>query len=128
MSDRSHFRIQNLKKQALIADKCLVAEGFSQRLFGLIGKKTMEPGEGLLFPRCNDIHMWFMSVPIDVVFLRAEQSDSGRKVYRVVSVRETVRPWRLLPLRDGRATDTLELTAGTVRRCQVEAGDELCIG
>ena len=120
--------VQSLKNQQLIADKCHVAECFLDRLRGLIGKARLEQGEAMLFPRCNDIHMWFMRIPIDVVFARAEKSaEGGKRVLRVTKVCESVKPWRLLPLRDGGATETLELPVGSIRRCDLHVGDELCI-
>ena len=121
------IRVQSLKNQALIADKCLVAECFFDRLRGLIGKTGLETGQGMLFPKCNDIHMWFMSIPIDVVFVRRERGSTGEDRWRVTSTHRTVRPWKLLPLRDGKASETLELPVGTIQRCDIRAGDELCI-
>ena len=119
--------IKSLKNQQLIADKCHVAESFLDRLRGLIGKSRLEPGAGLLFPKCNDIHMWFMSIPIDVVFARAEKSAGGNRILKVTRVVESVKPWKLLPLRDGRASETLELPVGTIQRCEIREGDELCL-
>ena len=109
-----------------VADRCELAESFLARLRGLIGRKSLEAGEGMLFPRCNDIHMWFMSIPIDVVFLKPGASGDGR-LHEVCSTREELRPWRALPVRDGSARDTLELPAGTVRKHKIAAGDILCI-
>jgi uncharacterized membrane protein (UPF0127 family) len=117
--------IKSFKNQALIADKCLVAESFSERLRGLIGRKSLEPGEGLLLPRCNDIHMWFMSMPIDVVFIRNERRPDGGVTHVVASVREQLKPWKFFPVRDWTAEDTLELPAGTVDRTGLRPGDEL---
>lgn len=118
------IRIRSLKNQALIADKCIVARSFLTRLRGLIGRKELPPGEAMLFPACNDIHMWFMSIPIDVVFLRREK---GSDRWRIISAHADVPAWRALPLRDGKASETLELPAGTIQRCGLAAGDELCI-
>jgi uncharacterized membrane protein (UPF0127 family) len=87
----------------------------------------LEPGQGMLFPRCNSIHMWFMRFPIDVVFLRAQKRADGSHTYVVSSVHEGVRAWRPHPLIDFGANDTLELPAGTVARCKIGSGDELCI-
>jgi uncharacterized membrane protein (UPF0127 family) len=71
--------------------------------------------------------MWFMLMPIDVVFLRVESAQGNeRKV--VTSARGDVRPWKLLPLFDGKAHETLELPAGSVARLGIVPGDELCIG
>ncbi len=99
-----------------------MAESFWSRLKGLIGKTHMEPGEGLLIPRCNDIHMWFMSVPLDVVFLKAFE-----KTWKVSSARENVPAWKLFPIHDWKAHATLELPVGTIHRCDLRAGDEVCL-
>jgi hypothetical protein len=116
--------IRSLKNQSLIAEKCNVANRFFSRLKGLIGTTCLKQGEGLLLSPCNDIHMWFMSIPIDVVFIARGEGDSS---WKVSSVHEDVRPWKALPLRDGKASATIELPAGTVRRCAIAKGDELCI-
>jgi uncharacterized membrane protein (UPF0127 family) len=120
-------RVQSLKNQSLIADKCIVANRFFARLKGLIGTSRLEPGEGLLISPCNDIHMWFMSMPIDVVFVRENRSADGHATHLVCSTREDLKPWKLLPVRDSSAAQTLELPAGTIRRCAIAAGDVLCI-
>ena len=120
-------RIELLKNQALIADMCFVAERFLDRLRGLIGKSGLESGHGMLFPKCNNIHMWFMKFPIDVVFLRREKTAQGTTKFKVTSVRENVRPWRPHPLLDWRASETLELPVGTIRRYAIGVGDEICI-
>ena len=115
--------VQCLKNQAWVAQRCFVAESFFSRFKGLIGTQIIPQGEGLLITRCNDIHMWFMSIPIDVVFIQ-KQND---QIYRVTSVYSEVPPWKALPLRDGNAHETLELPAHTISRCQIERGDLLCI-
>lgn len=140
-------KVLNIKNQSLLADRCLVAENFFDRLKGLLGVDSLESGQGLLLSPCNDIHMWFMKISIDVVFLkveinpgltskalacREEASLSSVKgaascVYRVTSFKKDVLPWRLLPLRDGHASQTLELSIGTIDRCDVREGDILCI-
>lgn len=122
---RIDLKVKSLKNQAFIADKCFVAERFFDRLIGLIGKRELAPGSGVLFPKCNNIHMWFMSIPIDVVFLRREKSADGSDVFRISSTHEKVKPWKVLPLFDLRATDTLELPTGTIARCLAQAGDEV---
>jgi uncharacterized membrane protein (UPF0127 family) len=88
----------------------------------------MDSGEALLFPRCNSIHMWFMQMPIDVIFLKTEISSDGKRIAKVVSVHSSVQPWKVLPLSCGAANETLELAAGTIQRTEVSVGDQLCIG
>ena len=104
-----------------------MAKSFVARLRGLIGRKAFRPGEAMLFPACNDIHMWFMSIPIDVVFLREEKCAEGARSWKISSAHSDVRPWKPLPLRDGRAHSTLELPAGTIRKLGLAAGDAVCI-
>jgi uncharacterized membrane protein (UPF0127 family) len=122
-------RVQSVKNSLWIADQCLVADSFLTRLKGLIGRKLLNEGEGLLLIPCNDIHMWFMSLPIDAVFLvelKSKQLGDSKKM-RVCSVKKDFKPWSLLPVRDRSATTTLELPRGTIDRCDVCPGDELCI-
>ena len=54
---------------------------------GLLGRKALEDGEGLLLPRCSSIHMFFMLFPIDVVYLDAE-----KRVRKIVA---RLLPWRI---------------------------------
>lgn len=115
----SFSRIQNKKNELLLAERCYLAHSFIARLKGLIGTSELRSGEGLWLQPCNDIHMWFMSIPIDVVFIN--------KHYQVTSIQPNLRPWRIFPVRDWKASITLELPVGTIDRCQVQPGDQLCI-
>jgi len=119
-------RIHSLKNQAVIADKCHVADSFVSRFMGLMGKSGLEAGEGIWLRPCNSIHMWFMRFPIDVVFVRSEERTDGSVVMKVCSVHESVAPWRPFPIWDSKAREALELPAGTIRRVGVASGDELC--
>ena len=80
-----------------------VAEGFFARARGLIGRPPPPPGEGLLIPHCNAIHTFFMSYPIDAVFLDKE----GRAVKTV----RNIRPWRPFVWGGFRARQVLETAA-----------------
>jgi uncharacterized membrane protein (UPF0127 family) len=50
-----------------------------------------------------------------------------RSRWKVTSVHRGVRPWKALPLRDGKASDTIELPVGTIQQHDITPGDELCI-
>jgi uncharacterized membrane protein (UPF0127 family) len=121
------IRIRSVKNNSWIAEECSVANSFLSRLIGLMGRSVLDPGQGLLLSPCNEIHMWFMKIPIDVVFL-TRTLDSQSNQVEVTSVRENLRPWRFLPIRDGKAWQTLELPVGTIQRCHIQKGDPLCIG
>lgn len=45
----------------------VIASSFLKRLFGLMGKKEID--YGMLFPKCNSIHTFFMKESIDVIGL-----------------------------------------------------------
>ena len=77
-----------------------VARTYFQRARGLIGRKTLRPGTGMLILRCNAIHTFFMAFPIDATFYDRQD--------RVVKVVRNIRPWRLLVWGGWRAVKVLE--------------------
>ncbi len=85
-----------------IAGRVSVADNWFSRFKGLMFRKTLPAGEGLLLKNCSAIHCCFMRFPIDVVYLDEEM--------RVVTV-ETVKPWRLGGIHPG-VKHVLELGAG----------------
>ncbi|MFT4065070.1 DUF192 domain-containing protein [Paraburkholderia sp.] len=87
------------------------------RLKGWIGRKSIAERDALLIQPCNSIHTWFMSAPIDVVFL-----DRHR---RVVGVRDNVGPRRLCM--HWRAAAALELQAGRSAALGLAPGVQLDI-
>jgi len=118
------YEVMVTKNTKTLAERCKKAVSFTDRLVGLIGKSDFPTGEGVWFPHCNDIHMWFMKMPIDVVFLR-EEKDSG--TYRVTRVVPGLKPWGILPTMSLKATDVIELPVGTIQKCEVKIGDQVCI-
>jgi len=80
-----------------------VAETFFQRTRGLIGRRDLPRGKGMLILRCNAIHTLFMRFPIDATFL-----DRNDRVVRVV---RGIRPWRFLVWGGWRAAKVLETAA-----------------
>lgn len=88
------------------------------RAWGLLGKSVLEMGEGLWIDPCNSIHMWFMRIPLDIVFLDRAQ--------RVVGLFEAVQPWRMIfPVKG--AHSALELPVGTIKASQTQLGHQLAV-
>lgn len=85
-----------------VCGDCRVADSFAARLRGLLGRRGLEAGEGLLIPRTSSVHTHFMRFAIDVVFLDADG--------RVGKIARGLRPWRFAGARG--AQDVLELPAG----------------
>jgi uncharacterized membrane protein (UPF0127 family) len=101
----------------VICERCTVADRALARLRGLLGRRDLPRGEGLLLRPSPSVHTWFMRFAIDVVFLDGD--------LRVLDARSDVRPWRMAGRRGTRAV--LELAAGEVRRRGVRAGDRLTL-
>jgi uncharacterized membrane protein (UPF0127 family) len=110
--------------QVCVAARLNFARSYFSRLKGLIGKKQFDFGEGLLFPKCNSIHMWMMSIPIDVVFLKSNAKNSE---WTILSVYPQLKPWKLFPVSDVKADDVLELPAGLIDSISLKKGEVLCI-
>ena len=89
----------------ILADRVTVARGLWRKGVGLMGRRFLHEGEGLLIPGCSSIHMFFMRIPLDVIFLDAER--------RVVKVHRQVKPWCLAFGGKG-ARDVLELAADAI--------------
>jgi uncharacterized protein len=100
---------------AIVCDRCRVAASPSSRLRGLLGKRGLEAGEGLLLRPASSIHTWFMRFPIDAVFVDADGT--------VVRIAGDLRPWRAAGRRGARAV--LELPAGECERHGLKPGDRL---
>jgi uncharacterized protein len=104
----------NLKgaRGQVVCQRCAVADRPLSRLRGLIGRRGLAPGEGLLLKPTPSIHTCLMRFPIDAVFLDAE--------LRILAVRPELRPWRFAGRRRTRAV--LELPGGEARRLGLEPG------
>ena len=88
-----------------IADQVALADSFFTRFRGLMLRKSLPAGQGLLLKNCSAIHCCFMQFPIDAVYLDGQM--------RIVGT-ETVKPWRLGGRFPG-ARHVLELPAGSSR-------------
>jgi uncharacterized membrane protein (UPF0127 family) len=84
---------------------------------GLLGRRELPEGEGILLRPAGSIHMFFMRFPIDAVFVDRE--------LRAIKVVGTLRPWRTASARGSKAV--LEVPAGTCERRGIVAGDELVL-
>ena len=92
-----------MKRTNILGVDAEVAERFTERLRGLIGRNGLESGKGMLIVRCNCIHTFFMRFPIDATFL-----DRNGEVVRTV---RNIRPWRPWVWGGWRAKSVLETAA-----------------
>lgn len=110
------FAVRN-ETGIVVCERCVLADRMLARMRGLLGRKELPAGEGMLITPESQVHTWFMRFPIDIVFLDAD--------YTVLGVRESVRPWRMAGCRGARAV--LELRAGTCARHAIRPGDRLSL-
>jgi uncharacterized membrane protein (UPF0127 family) len=108
--------VTNTTRGTFVAQRCLIARGIAQRIFGLHLLPRLQAGEGLLLPGATTIDTTFMGYPIDLVFL-----DGGGRVTRIVA---DMRPWRMVLSGSG-GHDCLELPAGAAAASQTQVGDVL---
>ena len=85
----------------ILGYRAKVARTFFERAKGLIGTKSLGPDEGMLILKCNAIHTFFMSFPIDAVFL-----DRHDRIVRRVN---GIPPWRPLVFGGFKAVKVLEV-------------------
>jgi|SRR5579875_2405732 len=109
-------RIINKSKATVVGDRITVANSFLTRLIGLMGRKSLAPGEGMLITPSSGVHTCWMRMKIDVVAL-----DKNKRVLRLG---HEVKPWRLSGLTLHTA-HVLELPAGQIRACGLEVGDQV---
>ncbi len=101
----------------VVCERCLVATRPLQRMRGLLGRRELPEGEGILLRRAGSIHTFFMRFPIDVVFLNGQQ--------RVLRVAADVPPWRALVQKGARSV--LELPAGEAARRGLVVGERVVV-
>ena len=116
MANRPYWLIKR-PDGTVACDRCVVADTAPTRIRGLLGRRQLEPGEGMLLRPANSVHMFFMRFAIDVVFVDRELA-----VRKIV---ERLRPWRMAGCLGAKAA--LELPAGTASRCGITVGEVLSL-
>jgi uncharacterized protein len=110
--------VYNKTKETFLAFRVNIADSILGRLIGLLGRRSLKPDSGVWIFPANSIHTIGMLFSFDVVMID--------KDFRVVSVKELVKPFRIV-LPKLRAESVIELPAHTIFRSRTEVGDELVI-
>lgn len=109
------MHIINKSNGILIGDKIKFADNFWTRLKGLLGRKGLDDGEGMLLYPCSAIHCWGMKFNIDAIFL-----DENKKV---LEIRKSMIPGSKASIKGARYV--LELGEGTIDKKMINIGDLL---
>lgn len=115
-------RVRNVTRGVDLGTRIEIAANPWRRFLGLMGKRALPNGGGLLIRPCNSIHMFFMRMPLDVIHCGASDPD-GDPVLRVLA---GIKPWRIGPIVRG-SKYVLELPAGAAAGTGTTAGDLLTI-
>jgi uncharacterized membrane protein (UPF0127 family)/CheY-like chemotaxis protein len=98
-----------------VCEHLTVANTHLRRMRGLLGRRSLPAGEGLLLRPERGIHTAFMRFTIDALFLDEDM--------QVIEIAAQLRPWRLAAARGANAV--LELAAGEAASRGVRVGDRL---
>lgn len=110
------YRVTNLTRNTLLADRASRADTFARRFKGLMGVTALAVGDGLHLEPCTGVHTFFMRIPVDAVFLDIN--------LEVIAVYHAMAPWSMSRVYLG-ARSVLELPTGTTRATETHTGDRL---
>ncbi|HEX2173579.1 MAG TPA: DUF192 domain-containing protein [Dehalococcoidia bacterium] len=110
--------VRNLTRGTTLATSATAAGNLPSRGIGLLGRRDLPAGEGLLIVPCQSIHSCFMRFRFDAVFFDRD--------HRVRHLIEAMPPWRF-SRHVWRARGVLELPAGTIAATGTERGDQLAL-
>ena len=110
-------RVVDERTGSVVAERAGWCANPVSRFNGLMLRKSLPDGEGLILMPCNSVHMALMRFAIDVAFLDREN--------RIVKIVEDLKPYRI-SVGGRHAHAAMELPAGTARRFDLQIGDRLC--
>lgn len=105
----------NATKKTTVSDRCRFANTVLKRMVGLLNRRALSQGEGLLLDRCYGIHTFGMRFPIDVLFLDKE--------LRVIKTVPALPPFRTCVVKQ--ALYVLELPVGSIQKSLTANGDQI---
>jgi uncharacterized protein len=109
--------IVNLSRGTIVCERGVIADRAPARMRGLLGRRELPAGEGLLLQPAPMIHTAFMRFAIDAVFLDRELT--------IVKLEPHLAPWRTSGASGARAV--LELADGEIARRGLALGHQLSV-
>ena len=111
-------RIINKTRERVLADSAHLACSYWERLIGLMGRKALAQGEGLIIDPCSSVHMFWMRFAIDVIYVN--------KAHVIVGIDHDLRPWHIGHF-NRKVRYIVELPAGKAHETGTQVGDKLIL-
>jgi uncharacterized membrane protein (UPF0127 family)/CheY-like chemotaxis protein len=99
----------------IVCEQVKLADSYLSRTVGLLGRRTLPPGQGVVLRPSFSIHTFFMRFPIDVIFLDMDLT--------VMKIADSVPSFRTASCRGAR--EVVELAAGECARRGLTVGDRV---
>jgi uncharacterized membrane protein (UPF0127 family) len=106
----------DVTRATTVGTRITIADTSLTRLIGLLGRRRLDAGCGLLIRPSSGIHTFGMLFSIDVVALDTS--------LQVLKLWHRLAPFRVTSMNLKRHS-MLELPAGQISNCQIEVGDQL---
>lgn len=108
------FPLKLMNRDGVLVENCYVAQKLLARMRGLLGSTELKSEEALWLSPCQQVHMWFMKFPIDVVFISHDGSIVGM---------ESLKPWRISKFY-WKAHAAIEIAAGSLQKWNLKTEDQ----
>ena len=116
LSKGATMTLRDVTRATAVGSRITIANTSLTRLIGLVGRRELDSGCGLLIRPSSGIHTFGMLFSIDVVALS--------KDLRVLRVWHRLGPFRMTSV-NLKIHSMLELPAGQISNCQMQVGDQL---
>jgi uncharacterized membrane protein (UPF0127 family) len=110
------MNLRNITRATTVGTRITLADTSLTRLLGLVGRRRLDAGCGLLIRPSFGIHTFGMLFSIDVVALSRN--------LRVLKLWHRLAPFRVTSIHL-KTHSMLELPAGQISNCQMQVGDQL---
>jgi uncharacterized protein len=114
MSNPKVSIVRNERTAQVVGDQIEEAAGLWGSFKGLMFRKSIPDGYGMVFRPARGIHTNFMRFPIDLIYFDKQN--------RVSKVRPAMKPWRW---DFTNAAGVIEMNPGSAAKCDIQLGDQL---
>lgn len=116
VSEDNTMSLRNITRSTTIGTRITIADTSLTRLIGLVGKRRLDAGCGLLIRPSSGVHTFGMLFSIDVVALS--------RSLKVLRLWHRLPPFRVTSI-SLKTHSILELPAGQISLCRMQVGDQL---